>query len=267
VNSVRIDVPDGAGEQIQMLLGEAFADPGPVILYLHGFASRQGGEKGRFFRARAAAAGIPFASIDFRGHGASDGRLRDVTVERNLADIAVAQEWLGRRGFGPIALFGSSMGGAAALWRAALAPTSTCAVIAIAPALDTLARLESDLGPEGMEQWRREGTTTFRTELVETEVGWGLAEGLLRHRPEELAARLETPALLFHGQRDATVDWRVSAELARRARPGLVRARLLEDGDHRLLERLDLIWRESEAELQRAFAAAGEGRTGVSTGR
>jgi len=102
--------------------------------------------KAAFFRASAAAAGIAFASIEFRGHGASDRRPGAVTVERNPADIAASQGRLKRRRLGAIALFGSSMGGAAALWRAALAPKSVCLVIAIAPALDTLERFEWTLG-------------------------------------------------------------------------------------------------------------------------
>ena len=35
-----------------------------AFLYLHGFGSAQSGEKADFFRARAAAVGIPFCSLN-----------------------------------------------------------------------------------------------------------------------------------------------------------------------------------------------------------
>ena len=89
----RLAVTDGEGREVSHLAVRF--DPAPEgsqpplgILYLHGFGSHQAGEKAEFFRARAREAGIPFCSFDFQGHGASGGVLAELTLTRNLADVA-----------------------------------------------------------------------------------------------------------------------------------------------------------------------------------
>ncbi len=68
--------------------------------------------------------------FDFRGHGASDGTV--VTLgARERADIAAAVEYLRARGLDRIALFGVSMGAAAAILAAPELPV--VAVVADAP--------------------------------------------------------------------------------------------------------------------------------------
>jgi uncharacterized protein len=227
-----------------------------VVLYLHGFGSSQAGEKAELFRARALAAGWAFCSFDFRGHGASKGRLRDLTMTRNLEDVAAVRAWLAERGQGRIALFGSSMGGAAALWHAALAPAGLVAVAGLAPAVGMTAGMERWAGAERLARWRREGSIPFANELVASALDWGLMEDLARYPPARLAALHRVPARLFQGQRDATVDWRDVADFAARARPGSVDLRLFADGDHRLLDRKELLWRESAAWFRRHLADA-----------
>ena len=65
-----------------------------TFLYLHGFGSKQSGEKADFFRARALEGGMPFCSFDFQGHGESGGRMRDLTFSRNLDDLAAVHDFL-----------------------------------------------------------------------------------------------------------------------------------------------------------------------------
>jgi len=258
VDFVELRSRSGAPERLAVWLEPARGGGGAgTILYLHGFGSRQSGEKATFFRARALADGFAFCSFDFRGHGASEGSLRELTLSRNLEDLATVRAHLAARGHERVFLFGSSVGGATALWHAARHPESTLAAACIAPAVGMLAGLERSVGAEGLARWRNAGELRFRNELGESDLGWALVEDLRDYPVDELARALRTPTLVFQGWDDATVDWRDVADFARRARPGVVTLRLFEGSGHRLVERLETLWREASAHF--TGGAAGRG--------
>jgi pimeloyl-ACP methyl ester carboxylesterase len=247
--------PAAADQRLALLFDEPAAAPAPLaILYLHGFGSRQEGEKATFFRARALAEGWAFCSFDFRGHGASEGALRDLTFSRLLEDVAAVRAWLAARGHLRVALFGSSMGGATALWHAALAPEGIVGAALIAPAVGFAAGLERWAGEEGLARWRRDGAIRFRNEFVDTELDWELIEDLRRYPLDALVARYRTPAVVFQGKLDATVDWREVAAFAARLPPGLADLRLYDDGGHRLTERMDELWAGARTLFRRTLA-------------
>lgn len=227
--AVRLDPPAGGGEARGW------------ILYMHGFRSRQDGEKAVFFRRRATGAGLAFCSFDFQGHGESGGSLTELTPTRNQEDIARAHDWLRRQGCPRVILIGSSMGGAAALWYAAR-QEEVAAVLTIAPALQMGERLEAWAGPEGLARWQATGRRRFEDEMGAADLGWGMLEDLRRYRLSDLAARLAVPTLVLQGRRDASVGWRGSVELADRCATGPVELHLFGDGDHRLVDRLDRLW-------------------------
>jgi len=251
-----LEMPDG--ERVRALL-EAPSDvrPGSAILYLHGFGSSQAGEKAARIRRRAVEDGFAFASIDLRGHGASGGELSELTVSRALEDVAAARRWLSDLGWERVSLFGSSMGGALAFWHATLDPEAVDAVAAIAPAIGMGPALERWAGPAGLETWRREGKRRLVTELVEADLGWSLVEDLRRYPPEALADRFRTPAVVIQGKLDASVEWRDVARLAEALPLGQLDLRLVEDGDHRLLDHLDDFW-EAARRLFETAAAGGQ---------
>ena len=218
-------------------------------LYLHVFASAQGGEKAEFFRAHALAAGWPFCSFDFQGHGESGGELRELTFSRNLDDVARVHDFLIERGLGEVVLIGSSMGGAAALWHAARRPERVLAGMHISPAIGMRRALERWAGPAGLERWRRDGTIRYQQGAVETLLDWDLMDDLRRFDVEVLAAGCRTPTLLLQGKRDSSVDYRDVARFVARSPGGFLKLRLYEDGDHRLVDRKGELWNEMVAFL------------------
>jgi fermentation-respiration switch protein FrsA (DUF1100 family) len=88
------------------------ADPHEAILLLHGYSGSVAPdlvEYGPFLRRTAGTLGL-----DFRGHGESDdGPTTFGMLE--VEDVAGALAWLGDRGVTRVALFGTSMGGIAAI--------------------------------------------------------------------------------------------------------------------------------------------------------
>ncbi|MEM9553158.1 MAG: alpha/beta fold hydrolase [Acidobacteriota bacterium] len=234
------------------------------VLYLHGFASRRDGEKAAFFRDRFVEAGLAFCRYDCRGHGDSGGRMLDLTLSRNLDDLEAMHAHLVERlrtpegGAMRFVLFGSSMGGGTSLWYAARRAerSSVAAVLALAPAIELEDGLLRAVGAEAVEAWEREGTTLFRHELGDHELGWSLIEDLRSYDLSEMLRGYSTPTLIFQGMRDDSVDWRAVTALAEAGHrpdgtPCPIELQLFADGDHRLIDRLDALWDQSESFLRR----------------
>jgi pimeloyl-ACP methyl ester carboxylesterase len=228
--AVRLDMPLEGG-------------PAPFcFLYLHGFGADQSGEKAGFFRDRALAAGFPFCSFDFQGHGQSGGALHDLSMTRNLEDIGRVHAWLRGRGHERFCLMGSSMGGGSALWYSALHPESILAGLHIAPALELDRALLLWAGPEGARRWQETGSIHFQNDLVSTDLDWSLIEDLRTYPAEDLLTRYRTPALLLQGRRDASVPWRSVTDFAARCQFTGIDLHLFADGDHRLNDRKERLW-------------------------
>lgn len=220
-----------------------------AFLYAHGFGSTQSGEKADFFRERARAAGIPFCSFDFQGHGESGGSMHELTFTRNLDDLARVHDLLSDLGLGSVVLIGSSMGAATALWHAARRPGQVLASLLIAPAVGMGRGLERWAGEEGLERWRREGTIRYSSPIVEADLGWELIADLRRFDLEVLSAAYRTPTLVLQGKLDDTVDYLEVTRFVARSPGGLFRLRLFEDGDHRLTGRKEELWDEMRSFL------------------
>ncbi len=243
---VHIRAEDGEGELVARVLPAP--DSGrPPTLYLHGFGSSQDGDKAELFRDRAASAGQGFVSFDLQGHGLSGGGMRGLTLTRCLRDVERVRRHVPEAG-GAVSMMGSSMGALVALWHAVdpgpWRPVRAMALIA--PALGLDLSLQRMVGEEGMDRWRREGVLEVTNELGSFELGWEFVSDLRRYDSAELAARHTTPSLVFQGKLDDRVGWRDVAEFGR-VTGELTRLELLEDGDHRLIDRLEWIWSETDS--------------------
>jgi pimeloyl-ACP methyl ester carboxylesterase len=131
---VRFRSRDGlrlAGRWLPAVAGDGWAaDPHEAILLLHGYSGSIAPdlvEYGPFLRRTANVLGI-----DFRGHGDSDpGPSTFGMLE--VEDVAGALAWLGERGITRVAMFGTSMGGMAALAAVAVLGDGSLAAADAAP--------------------------------------------------------------------------------------------------------------------------------------
>ncbi len=217
-------------------------DTDTAVLYMHGFGSHQQGDKAHFFRQRFMDAGLAFCSFDFQSHGDSGGDFLDLTLTRNVRDIGQVHRYLRCEGFRRLVLFGSSMGGASALWYAALHPQDIAASLHIAPALELDQGLMRLFDEEERQRWRRDGQITLHHTLVTCELSWRLIEDLQSYDLDRLAGLFKTPTLIFQGKNDTSVDWRAVVDFAASSPAESIAMHLMMDGDHRLLNRLDRMW-------------------------
>ena len=213
----------------------------PVWVFLHGLGSDRQGEKALRFRDHLAGRGPGFLSLDFTGHGDSGGDCRGLSLTRNLEDIGRAGSFLRDEApAAPVVLVGSSMGGIAALWYAALHPGDVQRVFAIAPAFLMAARFAASLSAAARRDWGERGFLSVPVGDRDLEIGWGVVADEDRYPLERLAETLRTPSLLVHGAEDAVVPPELSRDFAELC--PVAELTEIEDGDHRLSDHKDLLF-------------------------
>jgi pimeloyl-ACP methyl ester carboxylesterase len=208
-------------------------NPDQVVIYVHGFASHQRGEKALYFKERFLARGDAYLTFDLRGHGASSGTMADLTVTRALADVEVMLGWAKER-FARIVVIGSSFGGQLAAWAASRAPHQIAANLLIAPAFSFYENRVRDLGPDGLSRLRAEGYTVVRNEWVTTTIGCGLVDDAEGYKLDRLLAEYQTPTLILHGTEDDTVPLSGTVDFVRRSKARPLELVAIAGGDHRL---------------------------------
>jgi alpha-beta hydrolase superfamily lysophospholipase len=243
--TVRLPVQDGQSVAVDWYP----ARPGaPVAFFVPGLGSNRRGEKARYFAERFNACDWAFAAVDLRGHGDSDGSIRDLTMTGLLADVAVVAGWLNGRGAcgGIDVLIGSSMGACAGAWHAVLGEPKPRAVVMIAPSLGFPAAAVNALSRAELETWRRTGLRRWRNEWIDIEIGWGFVADAARFDMTRLCADYQVPTLILHGMRDEIVAAARSVEFAARCAAPVADVVLVKAGDHRLTDQkrllFDVLW-------------------------
>lgn len=211
-------------------------EPDTVVVYVHGFASHQWGEKALYFGERFTALGCAYLTFDLRGHGASGGTMEQLTVSRALDDVDTALAWAASR-FVRCVVIGSSLGGHLAAWAAVRTPDRIAANLLIAPAFAFHEHRVRDLGEAGLARLRAEGVFTVRNDWITATIGRDLIDDAAQYAMDRLIPRYRTPTLILHGSHDESVPVDGSVEFVRRSAARPLELAVFGGGDHRLTDR------------------------------
>lgn len=225
----------------------------PAVLFLPGFRSDMGGAKAVHLDRHCRHRGQAFARFDYRGHGASPGRIEDGCLG-DWCEDAVAM--IDRLGPAPVVLVGSSMGAWIMLLAALERPARVAGLVGVAAAPD----FTEDLIRPSLDAGQQERLA--RGEVVHQPSAYGdptpITRRLLADGAERLVLRaplaVRCPVHLLHGQADPDVPWPTSLRLAAVLESPRVTVELVKDGDHRLSRPEDL--RRLAAALDRVLEQA-----------
>jgi pimeloyl-ACP methyl ester carboxylesterase len=204
-----------------------------VALLCHGFLSSKQSDTNRALTERLLPMGITVCRFDLFGHGESGGPFRDLTLTRCLRQTDGLIQWLKQNGYTDIGLAGSSFGGLVAIHTAAAHPELARLALKC-PVSNYPVLWEERLGEWGMKVWKTLGILPWIGDGKKFLLGYGFYQDLFRHDTDRAAARIESPTLIVHGERDEYVPFEQSERLYGRLR--LLEARkalkLLPDADH-----------------------------------
>lgn len=202
------------------------------VFYLHGFLSGAQSTKAGYLAHRLRQHGVTFSSPDF-----NEPDFAAMTITRMLDQLGAALARTAR----PVALIGSSLGGALAILAADRFAPHVDRVVLLAPAVMFGKAGHHLLPPERIEDWRRLGALPFFHHAYREERMLNVAfyDDSLRYDP--FGATLAQPTLIFQGLRDASVDYR-TVEAFARTRPNVTLSLL--DDDHQLTASVAHIWND-----------------------
>ncbi|MEM7444486.1 MAG: alpha/beta fold hydrolase [Pseudomonadota bacterium] len=212
----------------------------PTVLFCPGFRSISTGIKGQFLAKMTAAEGLGFASLDYRGHGTSSGRIQDGTVGAWLLDLLNVIDRVTK---GPLILVGSSMGGWLAVLAARDRPERVMGLIGVAAAPDFTEDLLAAKMDEAAQAAMALDGIWYRPSDYDDEpdpISKSLIDEGRKHMVLRSPVEIIAPVRLLHGVADPDVPWQQSERLMRALAGGDVRLTLIKDGDHRLSRPEDL---------------------------
>lgn len=174
-----------------------------VVICCHGFESNKDSRTYRGISDSLAQRGISALRLDFFGHGESEGKLEDVTLDKALDDIRTAHEYCVKRGFTQVSLAGSSFGAFACAVYASRYPGIHRLALK-APAIDYGSLYKRFLNEKRLAP--RDATTLNYTLDTgeQTPVNYAYWRGNAAVLPAELAKATTVPTLLINGTRDDT---------------------------------------------------------------
>jgi pimeloyl-ACP methyl ester carboxylesterase len=225
----------------------------PTVVFCPGFLSDMTGSKAEALSRWCAERGQAFLRFDYAGHGQSDGKAEDGTIEIWQDDTLALLDALTD---GPLLLVGSSMGGWISLLAALARPERVRGLLLIAPAPDfTDWGMTQKFTADQLQELEQKGRVAIPSQYGPEPYVYTrdlLAAGA-RCRLLDRPIALQFPVRILHGQQDPDVPWQLSLTLAEKLQSADVQLSLVKDGDHRLSrpQDIDLMTRTLSEMLQR----------------
>jgi len=203
----------------------------PAVIICHGFAKTKSERKFVELSRFLADKGLASLRLDFSGQGESEGDFEKLTIQKEASDLACAFSFLSKQkriNSSKIAIIGHSLGGAVAmLFQAQCQKANT--LILLAPALQQ---------KELLQNWysKKQIILCQKEKYLDTprgRVGMGYLADALTFGWRETVAKIASPVLIIHGQKDDDIPVKYSRELLKAIKADK-KLEIIESADHGL---------------------------------
>ncbi|MGB0865160.1 MAG: alpha/beta hydrolase [Granulosicoccaceae bacterium] len=222
----------------QRLICEFNEGTGPGVMFLPGFKSNRLGTKALFLAELCRQRETPFLTLDYSGHGDSEGDFAHGNISDWLQDAVDALRQLGQGRHW--VLVGSSMGAWVSLLLASRLQDLVSGMLTIAAAPDFTERLIWERLPEEIQAKLQRGEAWHRPSEYDDgspyPITYQLIEDGRQHLILSQPIALDFPLRALHGLADFDVPWHQSLQMIEQWHGEDARLELIKGGDHRLCE-------------------------------
>ncbi|MFZ0565858.1 MAG: alpha/beta fold hydrolase [Chlamydiales bacterium] len=198
--------------------------PSPIVVFCHGFASSKHGTQRAFVYLAEALARENIASLrfDFRGAGDSEGNLSELSFNDLVADAVTALNYLPnleKIDMERVGLFGSSLGGAIAVFSAANNPDRGIKALALWAPVASGELWYRDVirqNPEFANANVSKAFSSFRGETINPHFREQFGQ---MHAARMMGDLYDLPILHMHGENDTTLSLNHQSEFRKYANP------------------------------------------------
>jgi len=212
--------PDGLLLSAIIALSKEKKRLGSVIL-AHGLNNNKD-EDGNFSKLSRilSSKGYDVLRFDFRAHGESQGKSKDMTIKGELIDFETSAGIFEKlvRGSGKFVIVASSFGASSSILYTSKYPKRVQKLVLWNPVLDytkTFLKSETPWGKTFFnEKGYREIESIGHVTIPETEfqIGGNLVKEFKKIKPYKLLSKVKIPVLTIHGTQDTAVPYHVSKE-------------------------------------------------------
>ena len=225
---------------------------GPVGVYLHGFRSHCNGDKAIEIARHAITMGRSWLRFDLRGHGQSDGELKDQIISSGLDDLLLVLDSITDRTF---ILHGSSMGGWISLLASLQRKQRVSGMMLIAPAFNFVQNNLANLPDPVLKHWQAETYMSFPDAYGNEpySLRYDIIEDAEQHDVLNTKVELDIPVHIVHGKNDPIVPITNTEKFLQRAQIPELIYEMIPDGEHRLTDYIPLIIRHIDSLWQEIY--------------
>jgi pimeloyl-ACP methyl ester carboxylesterase len=220
MNETPIKFTSRDGTVLAGIIAAPINAPLGAVVLAHGItAEKNEGTFYKTFAAQLAAENLLSLRFDFRGHGESERPSHEMTISGEIEDLSAAIDELQARGFKKVAIIAASFGGGIAALCAEQFQNVISSLALISPVLDYR---RTFLEPET--PWTREWFSKSALENAKAtgylnldgfQLGHALIEEFSNYSPKDSLARITTPTLIAHGDRDSKISFAIANDATR----------------------------------------------------
>ena len=204
---------DPQGHTVAFLLTAPDTGTDRIVVLCHGFLSSKTSSTNKTLTRMLLERGIATLSVDFFGHGESQGPFELITNTLAIQQAQTALDLVRQKGYKNIGLMGSSFGGLVATLVAAQQTDLACLALKC-PVVDFAEELRLEFGEDGMAEWK--ATDTVPDILGgpnRVPLRYAFYEDCLRRIAYVPAESITAPTLIVQGDQDEHVPLHQSRRL------------------------------------------------------
>ena len=221
---------------VKLAFNHTPADHHTGVIFCGGFNSSRNGQKALALEAICAREKIPYTRFDYSGHGDSDGKFNEGSIDTWLSDTLCIFDHIEKPQ--RHILIGSSMGAWIAVLAAKQRKARLAGLITIAAAPDFTERLiKQRFTAQQLAEFHQHGQVLLPSQYDDGSpypITATLINNSRQHCLLDDDIAIDVPVRMLHGTGDTDVPYQLSIELLHKLITSDAQLTLIQNGDHRL---------------------------------